>query len=358
MPIKYLNGVARFWSDVGDNIANEFEYSVMKGKGLEQLDNTRDSIFGTDENLRKQDQRIQELSEKYTPTGALDAGAARLGDIVGDATNIPMLGMATGFVLGMVDGSPGVRVNRGSARFLTQDQFATQQPARINKTRDQLEEANVIIRNIEEANPGVSVKELKLTNPEYKAARKVQKNKTAQVSSEESNVLAPGPGREQAYPPSKPRAKEMKVASLEQRGTIEALELHHKFPKGISAGFLNRARDFIDNGGASQKDLERLAKKAQKAGMEPGDIEQNMLPMSKPPHNEFHTTMRAQGSNQFPGDNLEISKGKLTARLRNVKNFKELESLWDEFLADDGKYLYQTAEIWEELGALIKSIQQ
>ena len=150
----------------------------------------------------------------------------------------------------------------------------------------------------------------------------------------------------------------MKVASLEQRGTIEALELHHKLPKGITAGFFNRARDFIDNGGASQKDLERLAKKAQKAGMEPGDIEQNMLPMSKPPHNEFHTTMRAQGSNQFPGDNLEISKGNLTTRLRDVKNFKELESLWDEFLADDGKYLYQTAEIWEELGALIKSIQQ
>ena len=37
---------------------------------------------------------------------------------------------------------------------------------------------------------------------------------------------------------------------------------------------------------------------------------------------------------------------------------KDLESLWDEFLADDGKYIYQTAEVWEELDALIKSIQQ
>ena len=358
MPIKYLNGVAQFWSGVGDKIANEFEYSVMKGKGLEQLDNTRHSIFGTDENLRKQDQQIQEWSEKYTPTGALDAGAARVGEVVGDVTNVPMLGMASAFVLGMVDGSPGVRVNRGSARFITQDQFATQQPARINKVRDQLDEANTIVRNIEEANPGISSKELSLKNKAYKAAKKVQKNKSAQVSSEESNVLAPSPGREQAYPPSKPRAKEMKTADLARRGTIEALELHHKLPKGISAGFFNRVRDFIEDGTASTKDLERFAKKAQKAGMEAGDIEQNMLPMSKKPHNQFHTEMRAQGSNQFPGANLEIKKGELTKRLRNVKNIKDLESLWDNFLADDGKYIYQTAEVWEELDALIKSIQQ
>ena len=355
MPIKYLNGVAHFWSNVYDKVENEVEY------GLNQVNKFIDEkVPSPIVNTLDAAADVAQKGYASSPVGKLDEGAAVAGQNVTDATGIPALGMATGMLLGMVDGSPGITVRNGSVRtkFLTQDQFATQQPARINQVRDQLDEANTTIRNIEEANPGVSSKELSLKNKEYKAAKKVQKNKSAQVSSEESNVLAPSPGREQAYPPSKPRAKEMKTADLARRGTIEALELHHKLPKGISAGFFNRVRDFIEDGTASTKDLERFAKKAQKAGMEAGDIEQNMLPMSKKPHNQFHTEMRAQGSNQFPGANLEIKKGELTKRLRNVKNIKDLESLWDNFLADDGKYIYQTAEVWEELDALIKSIQQ
>ena len=355
MPLQYLNGVVKFWGGVYDKVENEVQYGLKKTN--EFIDNNiPDPIVNTLDAAAD----VAQKGYSSSPVGKLDEGAAVAGQNVTDATGVPALGMATGMLLGMVDGSPGITVKNGSVKtkFLTQDQFATQQPARINKVRDQLDEANTVIKNIEEVNPGVSSKELSLKNKEYKAAKKVQKNKAAQVSSEESNILAPGPGREQAYPPSKPRAKQMKTADLARRGTIEALELHHKLPKGISAGFFNRVRDFIQEGTATNKDLERLAKKAQKAGMEAGDIEQNMLPMSKKPHNQFHTEMRAQGSNQFPGANLEIKKGDLTKRLRNVKNMKELESLWDDFLDDDGKYIYQTAEIWEELDALIKSIQQ
>ena len=355
MPIKYLHGVAQFWGDVYDKVENEVEYGLKQTNQFiedyvpEPVVNTLDSVGN-----------LLQRGYESSPVGKLDEGAAAAGETVENVTNNPMLGMATGMVLGMVDGSPGVSFKGGSAKtkFLTQDQFATQQPLRVNKTRDQLDEANLRVQNIEEANPGITKTELKLKNKEYKAAKKLQKNKSAQVSSEESNILAPGPGRELAYPPSKPRAKEIKVADLERRGTIEALELHHKMPKGITAGFFNRVRDFIEEGSANTKDLERFARKAQQAGMEAGDIEQNMLPMSTRPHNQFHTEMRSQTSNQFPGSKLEIEKGVLTERLRNVKTLKDLESLWDNFLADDGKYLYQTAEIWEQLGDLIKSIQQ
>lgn len=356
MPLQYLNGVVKFWGGVYDKVENEIQYGLKKTN--EFIDNNiPDPIVNTLDAAAD----VAQKGYSSSPVGKLDEGAAVAGQNVTDATGVPALGMATGMLLGMVDGSPGITVKNGSIRtkFLTQDQFATQQPARVNKVRDQLDEANTIVKNIEENYPGVSSRELEQLVPGYKAAKKTAKKKAAQVSSEESNVLAPSPGREQAYPPSKPRAKEMKIEDMRRRGvTTEALELHHKLPKGITAGFFNRVRDFIEDGSASSKDLERLAKKAQKAGMEAGDIEQNMLPMSKPPHNEFHTTMRAQGSNQFPGANLEIKKGELTKRLRNVKNMKELESLWDDFLADDGKYIYQTAEVWEELDALIKSIQQ
>ena len=241
-------------------------------------------------------------------------------------------------------------------RYLSQDDFDIKQPQRIRDARDLVDESGIKIQNIEEANTGVTTKELSIKNPEYKAAKKVFKHKTAQVSSEESNILTPGPGREYAYPPTRPRAKEMKRASLEVRKTIEDLELHHKLPKGISAAFFNRARDFMEDGLMTLDEFKDMAVRAQKRGMEPGDIEQNMLPQSKVPHNRFHTEMRAQPSNQFPGENLEISKTKLTQRLRKVKNKKELNKLWNQFLDDDGRYLYDTAEIWEPMDNTIKSV--
>ena len=87
-----------------------------------------------------------------------------------------------------------------------------------------------------------------------------------------------------------------------------------------------------------------------------GDVETNLEPMFKTPHDTFHAEMRAQGSNQFPGENLEISKTKLTQRLRKVKTKKDLDALWDEMLADDVQYLYKTASIWQPMDKLIKEI--
>jgi hypothetical protein len=134
------------------------------------------------------------------------------------------------------------------------------------------------------------------------------------------------------------------------------VDLHHKFPKGISAAFFNQARDLIQKGKMSFEELKDMAVRAQKKGMEPGDVETDLLPMFKTPHDSFHAEMRAQGSNQFPGENLEISKTKLTQRLRKIKTKKELNALWDEMLSDDVKYLYETAEVWQPLDKAIKEV--
>lgn len=357
-PLEFVNGVVR----VGRKIGNEIEYGRKQISGFIE-DVVPEPIVNTLDNL------TDTLSTGYeaSPVGALDQGAAIAADAVSETTGVPALGMAAGFVLGMVDGSPGVNVSRGGARFKfkTQGEFDVTQPARIDAARTAIDNAKLILQNIEEANPGVKPGVLRETIPEYKAAQKALGAKMPQVSSEESNLLAPGLGREQAYPRTKPRAKEVKGKFIKdarrdiQQGVnqiIEQVDLHHKFPKGISAAFFNRGRDLIEDGKMTYNELVDMAKRAQKRGLEPGDVETNLEPMFKTPHDTFHAEMRAQGSNQFPGENLEISKTKLTQRLRKVKTKKDLDALWDEMLADDVQYLYKTASIWQPMDKLIKEI--
>ena len=357
-PLEFVNGVVR----VGSMIGNELEYSRKQISGFIE-DVVPEPIVNTLDNL------TDALSTGYeaSPVGALDEGAAIASEGVSQVTGVPALGMAAGFVLGMVDGVPGVNVSRGGARFKfkTQGEFNVTQPARVDATRDAVDDAKLILQNIEEANPGVKPGVLRKTIPEYKAAQKALGAKKPAVSSEESNMLAFGLGREQAYPRTKPRAKEMKGKFIKdarrdlQQGVdqvIEQVDLHHKFPKGISAAFFNRGRDLIEDGKMTYNELVDMASRAQKRGLEPGDVETNLEPMFKTPHDTFHAEMRAQGSNQFPGENLEISKTKLTQKLRKVKTKKDLDALWDEMLADDVQYLYETASIWQPMDKVIKEI--
>lgn len=357
-PLEFINGAVR----VGSMIGNEIEYGRKQVRGFIE-DVVPEPIVNTLDNL------TDAIGTGYeqSPVGALDEGAAIASEGVSQVTGKPALGFAAGLLLGMVDGSPGINVSRGGARFKfkTQGQFNVTQPARIDAARNAVDDSNLILRNIEEANPGVKVSVLTDTIPEYKAAKKALADRMPKVSSEESNLLAPGLGREQAYPRTKPRAKELKGKYVKdarreiQQGVnqvIEQVDLHHKFPKGISAAFFNRARDFIEDGKMTYNELVDMAKRAQQRGLEPGDVETNLNPMFKTPHDSFHAEMRGQSSNQFPGENLEISKTKLAQRLRKVKTKKDLDALWDEMLSDDVKYLYETAEIWEPLDKTIKSV--
>ena len=245
----------------------------------------------------------------------------------------------------------------GRGDFLEQEQYDVVRPERINAVRDKLDETKEVIQNIEENNPGVKKGVLTATNKEYKRAKENLEDLEALLSSEESNIVAPQPGKEWSYPPNMPRAKEIKAAENDIRGTMEAFELHHLIPKGISAAMMNRVRGFIDEGIATVDDLKRFAKRPTELGLpDIGDLETNLNPMSRVPHSTFHTEMRYQGSYQFPGQKLEISKQNLASELAKVKNFKDLETLWDEMLKGDIKYLVETNKMWEKADEAIKSV--
>ena len=302
------------------------------------------------------------------------ASAATKGIPPGTGGMTPQLATATASPMGLApsasNGSISLKrpqvLEAKRDKFYNQGEWNVTQGKRIDEARDAVDAAREIMENIKDANPGVKHGELRKTIPEYKAADKALRAKMPRISSEESNLLAPSKGREQAYPPAKPRAKELKGIFTRQarrekvrKGVdqiIEQVDLHHKFPKGISAAFFNRGRDLIEDGVMTYNDLVNMAKRAQKKGIEPGDIETNLEPMFKTPHDTFHAEMRAQPSYQFPGDNLEISKTKLTQRLRKVKNKKDLNELWNQLLSEDAKYLYETAEIWQPMDKVIKSV--
>lgn len=303
-----------------------------------------------------------------TPMGMAEEGAVQLGKNIGATTGNQNFGALTGLLLGAVIPGPGeLTTVKGSMRlaarkggrgkFLEQGEYDVVRPDRINAVRDKLDEKRQIIQNVEEANPGVSVKELKLKNREYKRAKNDAEDLEALLSSEESNIIAPKPGAEWAYPPNMPRAKEMKLAEVELRKSVEVFELHHLIPKGMSAAMLNRVRDFIQKGEATPEDLKRFALRPKELGLpDIGDLESNLNPMSSVPHNRFHTEMRYQKSAHFKGEALEISKQKLASKLSKVKTFKELQALWDEMLQGDIKYLVETNKVWEPLDKEIRSV--
>ena len=358
-PLEFVNGVVR----VGSMIGNEIEYGRKQISGFIE-DVVPEPIVNTLDNL------TDALSTGYeaSPVGALDQGAAIAADAVSETTGSPALGITAGLLLGMVDGVPGVNVSRGGARFKvkTQGEFNVTQPAVVDAARDAVDDTRRILQNIEEANPGVKPGVLKKTKPEYKKALSALDYGMPKVSEAESSLLAPDLDRPLAYPRDAPEAKIMKGEKIKKvrrealdngiDAIIEQIHLHHKFPKGISAAFFNRGRDLIEDGKMTYNELVDMAKRAQNLGLEPGNVKSNIEPMFQTPHKTFHSEMRGQGSNQFPGENLEISKTKLTQKLRQIKSKKDLNNLWDEFLSDDGKYLYETSEIWEPMDKVIKSV--
>lgn len=242
-----------------------------------------------------------------------------------------------------------------------QEQFDIQQGPRVDFRRDELDEVTEQIQNIEESNIGVPKKELKIKSQEYRAAQRKKKKAMAAVSSEESNVVPPTKDNQYAFPAGEKRAKEIKgevlKANEELGRTTEALEMHHLFPKGISAAIYNRVRDFIEKGKAKPSDLAQLNDMIKKkTGVDTGDLESNILAMRETPHSTFHGEMRYQPSMTFEGEAQEISKEALTKQLRKVKNMKELESLLEGFIDDDVMPLIQNAKDWENMDDVIKSV--
>jgi len=351
-PLEFVNGAAR----VGSMIGNEIEYgrkqvnTFIEDVVPEPIINTLDNITNT-------------LSTGYenSPVGALDQGAAIAADTVSKTTNSPALGIAAGFLLGMVDGSPGISVKKGSVKFKSQDQWDSQRGAVIRAKRTKVEDAKVAMENIEANNPGVSKKELKTKDMSgYKSEKRRYEDGQAEVSRAESNIVSPTADNPYAFPRNAPGAKqykqEIKVANEALGRSIEQLDLHHLIPKGMSAAIYNRARDFIEKGLVDEKYLNRLAAKFKKVtGADTGDLRSGILPMRKPQHDAMHLEMRDQPNLTFKGENMEMMKEALTAKLKGIKNPKDFEIMLDSLLENDIKPLVENARNWENMDDLIKS---
>lgn len=357
--VNFVGGAVRmvpgFLSDVRESFRPENQLPAKPvaadlPRALERAENiASEQVATATENILGQFGVPESVS---TPVAGLTGALLTPG--IGD---IKMLSMP---LVGMVSTKGSMRLAPRRGRrgdFLPQEQYDVVRPERINEVRDKRDELKEVIQNIEENNPGVKKGVLAATNKEYKRAKENVEDLEALLSSEESNILAPKPGNEWAYPPNQPRAKEVKAAENDLRGTVEAFELHHLVPKGISAAMMNRVRDFIEEGAATVEDLKRFASRPTELGLpDIGDLETNLSPMSRVPHNRFHTEMRYQGSYQFPKQKLEISKQNLASELTKIKNFKDLERLWDEMLKGDVKYLVETARDWEKMDEAIKSV--
>ena len=262
-----------------------------------------------------------------TPVGVAERGAAASGQLVEQATGSPMLGLATGFTLGMVSPGPPTFA-KGSASF--GKQF-------VSRSRE--------------------VEKLSSKITEYRAIGKTSRiGKTeAKLSSAQSNVLPFTPEDPRAYPANLVAAKEIVTAEKLKRGTADMLHLHHKLPKGMSAAFFDRMDQFISKGVASPDDLADMADEATKAGVRTGDARSNILAIADRPHTELHTEMRAMGSGMF--GRMELGKKELMAAMQQAKDPKSLKALWKAWLTDDAKYLVETAEVWEPLDALLKEVR-
>ena len=262
-----------------------------------------------------------------TPVGVAERGAAASGQLVEQATGSPMLGLATGFTLGMVSPGPPTFA-KGSAAF--GKQF-------VSRSRE--------------------VEKLSSKIADYRAIGKTSRiGKTeAKLSSAQSNVLPFTPEDPRAYPANLVAAKEIVTAEKLKRGTADMLHLHHKLPKGMSAAFFDRMDQFISKGVASPDDLADMADEATKAGVRTGDARSNILAIADRPHTELHTEMRAMGSGMF--GRMELGKKELMAAMQQAKDPKSLKALWKAWLTDDAKYLVETAEVWEPLDALLKEVR-
>jgi hypothetical protein len=357
--VNFVGGAVRmvpgFLSDVRESFRPENQLPAKPvaadlPRALERAENiASEQVATVTENILG---RVGVPESVSTPIAGLTGALLTPG--IGDIKmlSMPLVGMVS------TNGSMRLAARRGRrGDFLPQEQYDAVRPERINAVRDKRDELKEVIQTIEENNPGVKKGVLAATNKEYKRAKENVEDLEALLSSEESNILAPKPGNEWAYPPPQPRAKEIKAAENDLRGTVEAFELHHLVPKGISAAMMNRVRDFIEKGDATVEDLKRFATRPTELGLpDIGDLETNLSPMSRVPHNRFHTEMRYQGSYQFPGQKLEISKQNLASELAKIKNFKDLERLWDEMLKGDVKYLVETAGTWEKMDEALKSV--
>jgi hypothetical protein len=167
------------------------------------------------------------------------------------------------------------------------------------------------------------------------------------LSRAQSNVLVPTEDNPLWYKTTK--ALFVKKQEQLRRGLTQALEQHHKFPKGLSGAYFSRMDELIDAGLAEPDDLFVMAEYARKRGVEAGDVRSNLANQVKKPHTELHKYMRNTGE--------EMSKTKWKQVVKEAKNVDELMVLWRDIIDNNVIPNYKLAEVWQPLDDLVREIQ-
>jgi len=167
------------------------------------------------------------------------------------------------------------------------------------------------------------------------------------LSRAQSNVLVPTEDNPLWYKTTK--ALFVKKQEQLRRGLTQALEQHHKFPKGLSGAYFSRMDELIDAGLAEPDDLFVMAEYARKKGVEAGDVRSNLANQVKKPHTELHRYMRNTGE--------EMSKTKWKQVVKEAKDVDELMVLWRDIIDNNVIPNYKLAEVWQPLDDLVREIQ-
>ena len=167
------------------------------------------------------------------------------------------------------------------------------------------------------------------------------------LSRAQSNVLIPTENNPLWYKTTK--ALFVKKQEQLRRGLTQALEQHHKFPKGLSGAYFSRMDELIDAGLAEPDDLFVMAEYARKKGVEAGDVRSNLANQVKKPHTELHKYMRNTGE--------EMSKTKWKQVVKEAKDVDELMVLWRDIIDNNVIPNYKLAEVWQPLDDLVAEIQ-
>ena len=167
------------------------------------------------------------------------------------------------------------------------------------------------------------------------------------LSRAQSNVLVPTEDNPLWYKTTK--ALFVKKQEQLRRGLTQALEQHHKFPKGLSGAYFSRMDELIDAGLAEPDDLFVMAEYARKKGVEAGDVRSNLANQVKQPHTELHRYMRSTGE--------ELSKTKWKQVVKEAKDVDELMVLWRDIIDNNVIPNYKLAEVWQPLADLVDEIQ-
>jgi hypothetical protein len=394
--VNFLNGAVRTATEVYEDVTE-----TVRAATPEPLGRALDFIGA----------KVEQAVSK-TPIGVAERGAAATGEMISESTGNQVLGGAVGFGLGLAAGGPAVG---GTAKRIIPKGLPKPKPTAppVNMTmpprmvpamaggapmpvaplQPSFERGGIVLKAVTARDPEslklagvktgqdiVSIDEAKqLTKRSLKVQTHLDKIDSLEIKliealdlgaddytikrlranlkkerpklySARSNVSVPTK-EDPLYYGSAEARRERDALAL-SKGTTEALEEHHLFPKVVSAAFFGKMDELIKKGKAELDDLLLMNRVAIAKGRKPGDYKSGMYLLEKAPHNEYHTIMKEAG------DEFKLNQAESWGKIVNeAKDVDDLLVLWRTTLEDLVVPTAQDIQSYDKLDALLKEVR-